>query len=69
MKKIVRCAGCASCAVVLPCGFTSVERHHCTVLQRDVRPDDGCTFGARGQPMSGTQVYDIDVRGDAAAWG
>lgn len=54
MKHVVRCKDCKRCAVCTPVGFLEDPTYICTWLENDdgpleVEPDDGCTFGKRGE--------------------
>lgn len=61
MRRVVRCARCSLCASWLPAGFTSTEHMRCTSFCVDVEPEDGCTFGERGEPQRGFVPYDVTV--------
>lgn len=61
--SVTRCRACAMCARIVGCGFTATTRLHCTDRDRDVGPDDGCTFGLRGEPMPGIVPCEADVGG------
>ena len=69
MKRIVRCARCSFAASRLPAGFTSVPVLHCTAIGRDVEQDDGCTFGAKGEPSTATDAPEVDISARAAVDG
>ena len=69
MRRIVRCSRCSTAAWLLPCGFTSVPRLVCTESGRPVEPDDGCTFGAPGDPGKATDAPDVCISEAAAVMG
>lgn len=59
MKKITRCIRCSSARWLQGVGFTSVPVLVYTERTEEVGEDDGCTFGAPGEP--GTAVKGCDV--------
>jgi len=69
LNEVIECPRCAYCAAYLPAGFTSTERLYCTHSGRDVDDADGCTFGAAGAPMRGSNAPQVDIGSDAAVRG
>lgn len=69
MKGIVRCSQCSSASWRLGFGFAGSDELHCTERSGTVEPDDGCTFGARGQPGTAVCEYEIDIGNHAAVNG
>ena len=68
MKPVTRCRECSHAALYGGCGFTASERPVCTDLCcTDVDPDDGCTFGSAGTPMTATVSYAEGATIDGAA--
>lgn len=59
MKEITRCIRCSSARWLQGVGFTAVPVLVCTEREGAVDEDDGCTFGAPGEP--GTAVKGCDV--------
>ena len=66
MKPVTRCRECSHAALYGGCGFTASERLVCTD-----DPDDGCTFGSAGTPMTATVSYaeGATIDGHAAVYG
>lgn len=70
VKDVVRCCECSCAAHVPPVGFMPGEGTlFCTDSDRPVEPDDGCTFGVRGQQRHGRHPYDVCIGNDAAKFG
>lgn len=69
MKRFVRCASCTDCATVSTAGFLSSDSYYCTQREQWSEPDDGCTFGARGQPQRGQFDTVCDIGSQAAVYG
>lgn len=69
MKTIVRCAACATAARRPGFGFAGADELYCSERGGAVEPDDGCTFGARGRPMTAVVRQDVDIGAHAAAGG
>lgn len=62
----MKCRKCKRCAVYLPPGFMSEERHWCT-KRGEWR--EGCGKGRRGRPMRGTVALQVEVYGLSATNG
>lgn len=60
---MLRCAGCSCCDILLLPGFCSEERLWCTELSRYVEPDDDCTFGEEGAPVTATDGVSATLGG------
>lgn len=68
-NDFVPCCMCAYCAVHLPAGFTSKYGYYCTRFTMTVDMLDGCTFGAQGEPITGTRAPDVNITEHAAVYG
>ena len=69
MKRVNRCCNCTECAVRTPAGFIPADELYCSLSHIWVDPDDGCTFGHRGEPMRYVEDVDVDIETSAAVYG
>lgn len=69
MKDVVRCAHCSSAALKPPFGFVGQSALYCTERAGKVDIDDGCTFGASGEPRVAADGCNIQLGDDAAKYG
>jgi len=49
------------CTVNYGCGFVLNPIYRCEDRDREVGPEDGCTFGVEGDPQQSITEYDIDL--------
>lgn len=69
MKRATECRNCSLCVKELPVGFTSQERLYCTDRRCYVDPNDGCTFGVKGNPSVASSGIEVYIEGHAAVYG
>lgn len=69
MREVIRCADCSLAALKYGVGFAGRDELHCTGRSGTVEPDDGCTFGTRGQPGVAVADYDVTISGHEAVCG
>lgn len=69
MRRMVGCGSCSRCAAGYGLGFTGAPVMVCSRDDAEVSPDDGCTLGERGEPMSLSRGVCVEVGGFAAVNG
>lgn len=69
MKEITRCIRCSSACWLQGVGFTAAPVLVCTEREEPVDEDDGCTFGAPGEPGTAVKGWDVTIGGHAAVNG
>ena len=63
----MNCRRCGNRGILLPVGFHGSTRNWCLELGRWVELDDGCTWGAEGDPQTLTAVdFDVTIDGHEA---
>lgn len=69
MRRVLRCRRCSVALKVLPAGFNTSETLYCPDRGTWVDDDDGCTFGANGEPERATVGQMVSVESSAAVYG
>lgn len=68
--KLTRCKRCPKRLIDDGVGFQPKKRLICTYFDREVRPNDGCTFSScEDGPYFVKRVYDVDLSEYAAVNG
>lgn len=69
MKETICCISCSMAAARIGCGFAGTEALYCTITGQEVTREDGCTFGAPGNPGIASYGYQVDIGANAAVNG
>lgn len=68
--KLVRCKKCSNRVIDKGVGFQPKKRLICSYFDKEVTPNDGCTFGSKGESSySVKRPIPIDICGDSATNG
>lgn len=67
--KSVKCKECANRVVVYPIGFETCPEMHCAKFCIEVTEEDGCTFGYKGQAITGSYAPDVVISDQSATNG
>lgn len=69
--KVVRCKNCSDRVEDHGVGFQPYYRLKCSRFQMNVSPDDGCTFGHKGESdyIFKRNNIDVTISGHETVWG